>query len=213
MSSITDEFAAYRFVNHNLYIWPAYPAADAGLWHARGSHIHFVFAQECDEEGEGEGDEEGEFGAKGDGCFHLECTILTFRHVKDIGTAEGPRGGALGGAFRFEVEVEGLGDGLWNGNVSETEDEKWVGEAMGKGQGEDKGEHYTGRLSRRFGGVNIHLRDMLAAAKWFWGNRSGASGETWRCIGEREERLYLRDWEGLLLAAGRVRDMWCGTDA
>jgi len=188
VSSITDDTAAYRFVSHNLYIWPAYPAADAGLWHARGSHIHFVFAHGLDYEGDEVGDEEDIGDDKSERGFYFERTILTFRHVDDIGAMTGPRVGALGGGFRFEVDVDGFAE-------------------------RKESEGGVGALSKSLGEEAVNLGDMLASVKWFWSNRSGASGERWRGIGEGEERLYLLDWEGLLLAGGRVRDAWFGTGA
>ncbi|MCJ1388589.1 hypothetical protein MMC18_001436 [Xylographa bjoerkii] len=82
---------AYRFgldpSLRDLYIWPAHPTVtDTLFWHARGSHIHILFARDAS------------------GAFLPERAIMTLRHVDDIGTLQPGDGRPLGGAFHFDIE-------------------------------------------------------------------------------------------------------------
>jgi len=204
---VADNAAAHRFIAHNLYIWPAHPAADPALWHARGSHIHFVFSHASDFQGE---ESDGDSSAN----FHHERAILTFRHVDDIGVAEGPRGGALGGGFRFDVDI-GVDVGVDTVAVAD-------GSERGHDPDESEGNAEVEGTKRGLGGEDVDVELFFAVARWFWGNRAGASGERWRGMqigmgegqgqgeGEGEGERYVSDWRGLLAKVGRVRDVWFG---
>lgn len=126
--------------------------------------------------------------------------------MNDIGVAEGPRGGALAGGFRFDVDIDV--DTVAVADVSESEYDADVSERRIEAEGE----------KRRLGGENVDVEIFFAVARWFWGNRAGASGERWRRMGmeegenmeEGEGERYVRGWTGLLVRAGRVRDVWFG---
>lgn len=126
--------------------------------------------------------------------------------MNDIGVAEGPRGGALAGGFRFDVDIDL--DTVAVADVSESEYDADVGEREIEAEGEKRG----------LGSENVDIEVFFAVARWFWGNRAGASGERWRRMGmgdgsdmeEGEGKRYVRDWRGLLVGAGRVRDVWFG---